>query len=73
MQCSLCRSGRQGSSTLRKALQRQVDWPQPNTGLVNPIQVYIMVHLGKLTSLTYCHGLRLQDSVPPTHGQSSHE
>lgn len=39
MYCSLCRSGRQGTKTLRKAQRRQVEWPQRNVGLFNPVPV----------------------------------
>lgn len=38
MQCTLCRSGRESVKTLRRAQQRGVEWPEPNTGLMNSIQ-----------------------------------
>ncbi|XP_078583156.1 A-kinase-interacting protein 1-like isoform X3 [Branchiostoma floridae x Branchiostoma japonicum] len=39
MSCTLCRTARRGASTLNRALQRKIDWPQPKAPAVgSPIQ-----------------------------------
>ncbi|XP_064398002.1 uncharacterized protein LOC135344677 [Halichondria panicea] len=38
LHCTLCRSGREGASTLQRAHLRNVTWPEPNTSLAAPIQ-----------------------------------
>ncbi|XP_019626685.1 PREDICTED: uncharacterized protein LOC109471770 isoform X2 [Branchiostoma belcheri] len=39
MSCTLCRTARRGNTTLQRALQRRIDWPQPKLPAAgSPIQ-----------------------------------
>ncbi len=53
LHCTLCRSGREGASTLQRAHLRNVTWPEPNTSLAAPIQVCVQC----LTSVRYLNVL----------------
>ena len=59
LHCTLCRSGRQGVSTLNKALLRKVEWPAQGNTSLHSMEVCLLFFLLRLTRSFVFHAVWL--------------